>query len=231
MEILKQENGIKIAKLELNVAETGHITNSYIVYDVNTKNGIIIDPGYDGEGILKVIKKIEVNLKAIILTHVHADHIGALEYLYNKYKEENKHIIIYMHKEDIKGLYDDRVCGYEMLKVEVQNIPKDEITGMKEQDIIAIDSLDFEVIHTPGHTAGSIILYEKTTNTIISGDTIFAKTYGRTDLATGSSVDMRNTLDKIFNRFNDVDVYPGHDEVFNLKDAKRRIRLLFAYKG
>ena len=118
-----------------------------------------------------------------------------------------------------------------LVKTKVLPVDKQKIIKVEDKEQIAFGDTILEVIHTPGHTSGSISLLDKTNNILYSGDTIFEKTYGRTDLVNGSHDSMKETLNNLFNRFEDIQVFPGHGNIFNLKDAKRRIRLLFAYKG
>lgn len=85
-------------------------------------------------------------------------------------------------------------------------------------------------MHTPGHTQGSMVVYIEKENILFAGDTIFKNSYGRTDLITGSTEAMGKSLDKLFNKFHNIEVYPGHGEIFELINSKRRIKMLFAFK-
>ena len=162
----------------------------------------------------------------IIITHSHADHIAALANL-----TENTDAKVYVHRLDFDGLYDKTLNEEDIVATKVLPVDKSKVICVEEKDKIILENLEFEVIHTPGHTKGSIVVHNKENNILFSGDTIFENTYGRTDLITGSRDDMKQTLDKLFNRFDDVEVLPGHGNIFNLKDSKRKIKLLFAYKG
>ena len=113
----------------------------------------------------------------------------------------------------------------------LEKIPEQKIITLKAGEIIQENNITLEVIHTPGHTKGAIVLLDKENNILYSGDTIFHNTYGRTDLYHSDKLNMKETLDNLFNRFEDIEVYPGHDEIFNIKESKRKIQLLFAYKG
>lgn len=225
MIVVENEN-ILVEKLELEIKNTGHITNTYILKDKKTNKGLIIDPAYNEQVIEEKLESLEVNLEIIMITHSHADHIAALSKL-----QEDMKVKVYIHSLDYEGLFDKTLNEEEIVGVKVDAVDKNSIIRVKDNEKIKIGDTYLELIHTPGHTKGSIALYDKQNNILFSGDTIFERTYGRTDLVTGSHEDMKNSLDMLCDRFDDILVLPGHGEIFNLKDTKRRIRLLFAYKG
>lgn len=226
MKVLKEDENIKIIKLEINIGNTNHVTNTYILIDKLTNKASIIDPAYDGKYLLDVIEKESITLDSVIVTHAHADHIGGISEI-----QEQLNVPIYIHELDEKGLNDDKINEQEIVKIKVGKIDTSNIKTVKDKDIINIGGIQLEVIHTLGHTKGSIMLYSSKYNIIFSGDTLFSNTYGRTDLYWSDKQKMGDTLDKIFDRFDLVMIYPGHDEEFNLNDAKRKIRLLYAFKG
>lgn len=210
----------------VDVANEGHITNCYLVYDKESKKGIIIDPGYDYEKIISKIKDEDVYIEYIYLTHCHADHIGALEKLH-----EYLNCKILIHKNDIDGLFDIEKNYSEMLKVKNQEININYVMGVEDKYKFTVGNLEFEVIHTPGHTSGCTCLYESTNHILFTGDTIFSDCYGTTSLISGDFQAMKLSLDKVFNRFENIKIFPGHDEICDLVDAKKRIKLLLALKS
>lgn len=216
---------ISIEKIEIDVANQGHITNSYLVYDEN-KETILIDPGYNENKIIDVIKSLNVNVRYIIITHAHGDHIGALEKIQ---KYTNAKIIV--HKNDYKALMSEEENYSEMLNVPKQNLTKESIIEIEDGYKLKFSNLKFEIIHTPGHTSGSICIYDMVSNKLFTGDTIFCDCYGRCDLYSGNFSDMVNSIKKIFARFNDITIYPGHNEIVNINSAKKYIKMLFAIKG
>lgn len=220
------EDKIYVEKFEIDVGDTGHITNCYFVKD-SANSLCIIDPADKANEIISKIEKENLKLKAVIITHCHSDHICAVSTLIKKYKD----IKVFMSQVDIPGLNDTETNCAKVVGVEVPNIDENRITGVKDGDTLQIEDMSFRVISTPGHTKGSIILYEKNLNVLFTGDTVFSNTYGRTDLKMGSHDDMRHSLDKIFASFDDVKCFPGHGEDFILSQVKRKINLLFAYKG
>lgn len=219
---------MKIEVIKIDVANQGHITNTYLVYDeVNgKKEGILIDPADDAMAIIDKIKEENVNIKYIVITHAHGDHIGALEELtvYTKAK-------IIVHRNDKAALLGKEENYCDMLHVEKQDIAEESILQVDDNFSFTVLNMDFEIIHTPGHTSGSICIFEKNNNSLFTGDTIFCDCYGRCDLFSGSFEDMVHSLRKIFSRFDNVVIYPGHDKIVNISSAKKRIRMLIAMKG
>lgn len=227
MEKLKETNKIAIYRLQINVGDTNHITNSYIIVDVDTKEAAIIDPADKFEDIKQVVDRLIITPKVCLITHAHADHIGALERIISEFKD----IKVYAHELDINALNNKFLNEQDSVGIEIETIEISKIIKAKENEKIILGKINFETIYTPGHTEGSCSFYESTSDSLFTGDTIFENTYGRTDLKMGSSQDMKNSLDKIFERFGYVDTYAGHGEAFKLEDVKRKIRLIYAFKG
>lgn len=215
---------INIDRIEVNVAYAGHITNCYLVYDENGE-GIIIDPGYESDKIINEIKSKKCNVKYIILTHAHADHIGALAKVQ---KYTNAKILV--HIKDLEMLLEKQENYSDMLKVEKQNIDEMLVKTVKDTDVIDVGNLKFEIIHTPGHSAGSICIFEVNNYKLFTGDTIFSDSYGRYDLYSGDFNDMVKSLRHIFNRFDNINIYSGHGEITDISKPKRYIKMLMAMK-
>ena len=213
-----------IEKLELNVVNSGHITNSYLIYD-ESKKAVLIDPADESNKIISKIESLGLKLEYIILTHAHFDHVNAL---YDIKKHTGAEVLV--HKDDFDMLIGKVDNAQDVFNAKTKYLNQDEITVIDDGYSINTGKLDYEIIHTPGHTAGSIILYEKNNNVIFSGDTMFAKSYGRCDLATGNINDMKKSLYNVFERFNnkDINVYPGHGESSNLNKIKKYIKLLLS---
>lgn len=224
MIVIDNEN-TQVEKLEIEIENTGHITNTYVIKDKITEKVCVIDPAFNDNLISKIIEKINGKLDSVIITHSHADHIAALAKLV-----EGTDANVFIHELDYEGLYDKDLNAEEIVQTKVLPVDKTKVTKIKDNETITLGATNFEIIHTPGHTKGSITILDVKNNILYSGDTIFENSYGRTDLITGSSKDMKMTLDKLCTRFEDIQVLPGHGEIFNLKNSKRKIRLLFAYK-
>jgi hydroxyacylglutathione hydrolase len=211
--------------IQIEVGEDNYPTNCYIIYDEDN-NAVLIDPGYDSERIISKIEENNLKVKHIILTHCHADHLGQLEQMV-KYTDAD----VIIHEDDLDGLYDDEKSHFTALNVKKPNVKKNKIKIVKDKDIIKLGNISLEVIHTPGHTSGCMCLLETNIDALFTGDTIFANCYGRVDLKSGSIEDMKNSIEKLFNRFEDIIIYPGHEQIVNIDTCKKRIRLLIKVRS
>jgi len=231
MEKIIDNNKYEMYRLNISFKDSGHYTNTYILKDKKTCEAMLVDPAYNGEYISKCFDKIDAKLKCIYLTHCHGDHLSALEEIYNKYK--NYGVKIYIHENDKEGIFDDdKNCKYILSEPNFCSLKKDSILSVKDDETLKLGDMILEVMHTPGHTNGSSILFEKEENILITGDTLFTDCYGRTDLKSGDSKDMKESLKKIFNSFSDeTKVFPGHGDSCYLKDAKRRVSIIMAFEN
>lgn len=180
------------------------MTNCYIAYDEEIKEAIIVDPA-DSPDILKnKITELGVKPVAILLTHGHFDHIGAVDVIRNEYS-----IDVYAHEEEKDVLTSDANVAVMMgmrLSVEADHYLRDKQT-------LELGGVKYQVIHTPGHTKGGCCYYVEKEKVLFSGDTMFCQSYGRTDFPTGSySQLMKSITDKLLKLDDDVVVYPGHNE-------------------
>jgi glyoxylase-like metal-dependent hydrolase (beta-lactamase superfamily II) len=175
--------------------------NCYILGDEISKDGAVVDPGGDPEGILKECERLGLNIKYIILTHGHGDHIGGV----HKMKEITGAEIL-MNKKDeylIKG-------ATKTLIPILRNIKLFEIDRyIIDGDKLNIGNIEVTVFETPGHSPGGISL--KADDILLTGDTLFRGSIGRTDFEFGSLEDL---ISSIFNKLlilpEDTKVYPGH---------------------
>lgn len=179
-----------------------YAANCYLIYSESTKDGIIVDPGGDAESITNYIERESLNIKDIILTHGHGDHIGGVNEL-----KESLGAKVMIHQEDAELLSDgNKNLSATMAMGPVEIVP-DKL--LNHGDIIEFGNLKAEVIHTPGHTKGGICL--KVGDNIITGDTLFAGSIGRTDLLGG---DYDTIIESIKERImiypEDIEVFPGH---------------------
>ena len=194
--------------------------NTFIVYNKD-KEGFLVDPGYNNNNVLlDHIKKIGVNIKAILITHAHFDHICALEDIVNEFKD----VKVYIHEEEAELLTNPK----HNLTIEV----KDEIGKLLDFSpkslILLQDNEEFEVsgfkircIHTPFHTKGSCCYLVESEKALFSGDSLFYTTIGRTDLPTGSNRTVESSLLKIKNLPDNLKVYPGHGVITDLDREKK----------
>lgn len=178
--------------------------NCYIIYDEQSLEGIIVDPGDEAGRILETVHNLNLTIKYIVNTHGHADHIGA-----NKELGEKLQAKLAIHADDAAMLTDPQlnlsVAGY-MGRIIISQ-PADIL--LHEKDIISFGNCRFKVIHTPGHTPGGICLVGE--GIVISGDSLFAGSIGRTDFPTGSLTDLVSSLkEKIMTLDPAMQVFPGH---------------------
>ncbi|MFT9496948.1 MBL fold metallo-hydrolase [Anaerosolibacter sp.] len=179
-------------------------SNSYIIYDEHSLEALVIDPGDESQTLLKYIQKNSLKVQGIVLTHYHYDHIGAVEEIKKKYD-----CSVYIHKKDAIGLktpeINHSVGGYRRPVA----ITADKLVS--DGDQIQAGEVILEVIHTPGHTHGSMCLRVVNENIIFTGDTIFDDDLGRTDLEDGSEGEMkRSIVNKVSKWPDDIVIYPGH---------------------
>lgn len=180
-------------------------TNSYIVYDEIKKEGIVIDPGDLGETIEKEVKMLGINLKYIVFTHVHFDHILAYPYLKEVFPKAK---LLLSHKEEV-SLTDRSKSLLDMVNIDFPVIRDYEV--LKNDDEIKFGDIALKVIETPGHTEGSICLYGE--NTLFSGDTLFLNSMGRWDFPGGNFREEVNSIcNKLFKLPYDTVVYSGHGD-------------------
>jgi len=188
------EHGFMIEKLE--VGPLG--ANCYIVADKATGNAFMIDPGGDPDSIKDALKKAGLNLKFIVNTHGHGDHI-----LGNGYFD----VPLYIHRLDRDFLTDPskNLSGFFGLFMKTSKADR----LLEDGEKILMDGLELEIIHTPGHTPGGISI--RMNGVVFTGDTLFAGGVGRTDLPGGDEEMLfRSIKNKLFALDDDIIVYPGH---------------------
>ncbi|HTY13584.1 MAG TPA: MBL fold metallo-hydrolase [Candidatus Omnitrophota bacterium] len=178
-------------------------TNCYIVYDETANEGIVIDPGDDVEDIIKEIGQIKI--KAIVLTHGHYDHVTDAF----KLKKRVDAPVMVGRKDEMSWM-----ISYTAQKADAH---------LNDGDELKVGGLTFRVIATPGHTAGSMSLYNEREKALFSGDTLFEGTYGRTDFPGGSEEEMIASLKKLLALPGDTAVYPGHGRNTTIEAEKNLI--------
>lgn len=172
-------------------------TNCYLVWNENKTDCVIIDPGYEPDRIAEKIAVLGLTPVGIFLTHGHFDHVGGVAELKRKFR-----IPVYLHERELE------------LPPHLTNGPIPYSDFYKDGEDILLGGLTFRVIHTPGHTPGSVSLLCETS--IFSGDTLFAGVCGRTDLAGGNIFEMISSLRKLKALPGDYAVYPGHGNATSL---------------
>ena len=194
------------------VGEMDIYTNVYVVADEKTREGIVIDPGGAIGKVYNYIENMNIQLKYILHTHCHADHTAGLKALHQYYPKAK----IAIHEADRKGLTDSSISMSESVCVPTNFEEADII--LKEGDVVAFGNLKAEIIHTPGHTAGSISILIN--DALFTGDTLFKRMYGRTDLPTGSDEDIQFSIRKLLSYPDNTIVYPGHGAISIIREER-----------
>jgi hydroxyacylglutathione hydrolase len=178
-------------------------TNCFLLINENTNEAIVIDPADNAPAIIARLKQEELKPAAILLTHGHFDHIMAAEELSQEYN-----ILIHAFYEEWDLLKDSKLNAGYLIRSNVALTPH---KALKDNEILNIAGMELLVIHTPGHTKGSICFYNKETQDLISGDTLFYESVGRTDLPTGDSKTLQKSItERLFTLGDETKVYPGH---------------------
>lgn len=179
-------------------------TNCYILEDEKTHETAVIDPGGDAPEIIKALEG--ATLRYILLTHGHYDHTGGAAELAKALPRAE----VYIHEKDFHGV--DPV----LFPLSTQ---MDGVTFYEEGDRIALGDLELQVLHTPGHSEGSVTL--RCGNLLFCGDTLFAGSCGRTDFPGGSVPKMLASLRRLGELEGDFQVLPGHMDVSTLEEERR----------
>jgi len=177
-------------------------TNCYIAWGENADTCIVIDPGYAPEQVLSEVDKLGKRIDAILLTHGHFDHVGAVKQI-----AADTDCLVYIHENDLSlpavftagSLYYTDTYG--------------------EGTMLFTSGLGIQVLHTPGHTPGSVCLAVE--DTLFSGDTLFAGSCGRTDLPGGSTAVILKSLKRLAGLDKNYTVYPGHGAATTLDEERR----------
>ncbi len=190
-----------------------YAANCYVVGCSESKKGVIIDPGGSADEVLKKVNKYELDIEYILLTHAHGDHIGGII----KIKEQLEKPIV-LHKEDSELLLDSKKNLSNMMSID--NIEMEADKCVCDGDILNFGNKEIEIIHTPGHTPGGMCI--KIDNYIFTGDTLFARSIGRTDLFGGSYEKLIKSIkEKLLVYDDEVKLLPGHGPATTIGSEKR----------
>jgi len=191
--------------------------NCSVLGDESTGEAVVIDPGDDIEQVQQILAKHRLRVKYIVATHAHIDHVGGIE----KLKQATGAAVL-MHQSDLP-LYQNLALQAERLGVPTPGVT-DVDQFLKEGDSLHCGTLSLEVLHTPGHSPGSLSLHLPGENQrILSGDTLFQGSIGRTDLWGGS---LEEILRSIHNRLlifpDQTPVFPGHGSPTTIGEERER---------
>lgn len=189
--------------LKIHVLPLGdYLTNCYIVHEENSTDCLIIDPGYEPEIISSYLEEKSLTPEAILLTHCHFDHVGAVKDLAAQY--------------DCKVFLDKKELAMPPMLTNGSLYYTD---GYGDGDTLTLAGIPIQVLETPGHTPGSVCLIME--DTLFSGDTLFAGSCGRTDLPCGDARAMRDSLRRLAALSENYRVCPGHGPSSTLNREKK----------
>ena len=194
--------------------------NTYVVYDENTKEGIIIDPGCSNAGeeneLFGFIDSHHLKPLMVVNTHGHIDHILGNAAVKKKYG-----IKVAAHpnvrNDFVRSRQQAAMFGMPFIgECELPDV------DLEDGEIIKVGESTLEVISTPGHAVGSISLYAEIEGWVFTGDALFCRSIGRTDLPGGNYEQLRtNIIERLFHLPDDTEVYPGHDQSTTIFDERR----------
>lgn len=188
-------------------------TNCHIVY-TGEKKAVAVDIGGDSKKILDFLKEEDLTLSKILLTHGHYDHIGGVLEVQKATGAQ-----VFIHEEDIPMLSDIQKNLAYWIDPYADFEPIAEYTTLKDGDVIEDGEAAFTVLHTPGHTQGSVCYLCE--DVMLSGDTLFCLSRGRTDFPGGSDAQMLASFKKLKELEGDYRVFPGHNESTTLEFERK----------
>ncbi len=193
--------GLRVESFSLGPLQT----NAYLLINAEGNRAVVIDPGMNPARLVKRIAELELQVEAILLTHAHFDHMGGLEEV-----RQAAGCPVYLHDLEADWLTDARKNGSARWSdVTPPIVAEPAEHALDEGQTLELIGLTFKVMHTPGHSPGSVsFLYD---THLFSGDVLFRQSVGRTDLPGGRDVDLHNSIaNKLYKLPSDVTVYPGH---------------------
>jgi hydroxyacylglutathione hydrolase len=188
--------------------------NCSVIGDETTREAMVIDPGDDIGDVLALVRKHDLNVKQIVITHAHIDHVGGAMKL-----RAATGAPILLNQNDYALL---KMLNAQAAWIGVEDPGKVEIDRSIDQgDAVGAGSLTANVMHTPGHTEGSVCLYFPLEKKLIAGDTLFAGSIGRTDLPGGSRQKIINSLhEKVLALPDETVVVPGHGPLTTIGEER-----------
>lgn len=188
--------------------------NCSLIWD-NEKNAAIVDPGGEAEKLIQQIEKFGVNLKAILLTHAHLDHVGAAEQIKQHFNVE-----IWGSQESDRFLFDSLPEQAERFGLpNIKAFLPDR--WLNEGEVVSIGDFRFDILHLPGHTPGHIGFIEQEKKVAFTGDVLFQGSVGRTDFPQGSHEQLISSIrEKLFKLHNDMIIIAGHGPYTTIQREK-----------
>ena len=208
--ILYDEKRGRRMKIE-RYGDTGMAANCYLLTDDRETAAVIVDPSVSYRELLAARGRPLPPLTAVLLTHAHYDHMIAIE-------EWRGLAPLALHRADAPALGNPVLNVYRMFGVQENGTSPAERL-LEEGDVITVGAETLTVLHTPGHTPGSVCYRAK--DLLLSGDTLFAGTIGRTDLPGGQEDAMRHSLGRLFALDGQIALYPGHGPQTTVEREKK----------
>ena len=204
-----------MGQIEIKSMTLGMVaTNCYLIINKENKEALLVYPADNALRISNVIEENGCTLKAILLTHGHFDHIMALNDLKKRYN-----VPVYAHEEEEDVL---KQSSLNLSGSIGQIYTTQADVYVKDGEHLKLAGLDVIVLYTPGHTKGGVCYYFPEEKVLMSGDTLFHCSIGRTDFPTGSMSQLvRSVKEQLFVLPDDVQVYPGHDSVTSIGYEKQ----------
>ena len=193
------------------------VANGYILFD-EKNNCVVIDPGKADNQMVDFIKKNNLTLQAILLTHGHFDHIGGVSHILKTFD-----VPVYIHKNDQDYLFDTHLnCSDRFSRKDIVFNSKINVKYIENECELHILEKTIKVIETPFHTMGSICYLIPDENILFSGDTLFCESIGRTDLERSNPSLIDGSLAKLMLLNEDTKVYPGHGPETTINHEKKQ---------
>ena len=189
-------------------------SNCYIAWDEDTKDAVIIDPGFEDDRIMETVEKHGLKVGKILLTHGHFDHIMGIDGFCKVYD-----VPVYVGEKEA-GLITD--AHWNQSDIYTKGYTFSEAVYVQDGKILRLAGYDFQVFFTPGHTPGGVCYYVASEGILFSGDTLFHHSVGRTDFEGGSMSDLvRGIEDKLLPLPDETKVLPGHMDATTIGEEKK----------
>lgn len=190
-------------------------THCYFLINEGTKEALVVDPADHADVISRKLAEQELTLRGILLTHGHGDHILAVSELRETHK-----VPVLVHEEEAQVLTKPQLNLSPVLFGRPIRLEADRL--LKDGELVELAGLSLKVLHTPGHTPGGCCYYSEADHVLISGDTLFCCSVGRTDFPGGSmSALVRSVQEKLLVLPEETKVYPGHDETTTIAQERK----------